>query len=420
MVLISIVLWLASKEDLYALQSNPVKSLNQLAAIVGATLILIQAILATRIRIFERLFGGLDEMYKAHRISGTLGLAIIVEHPVMLILNVLPQYESAQRYLLPGLAGLDYTSGIIALYSLLLLIMITLFLKLPYHIWKWTHILMFIPAIFILIHLFTINSDIATFLPLRIWLLGLASFAIFSSIYIRFFYNILAPKYKYRVISVKVQANVVEIQMAPEGKAIKFQAGQFIYLELKDAGISSEKHPFSIMSAPGSEVLEIAVKMDGDYTKSLKNLKQGAGAVIYGPYGQFGHAYNNMGEVQVWIAGGIGITPFISLLRNEKQYQSNKRIYLYYCVRSEEEALFDERIRASLHNNGNIQYLLRCSVIAGRLDIPAIMNDLKNDIPKAQFLLCGPRPMMEALQEQLILKGITRSKIFYEDFSLLG
>jgi predicted ferric reductase len=152
LTVISVTLWILSKNDTSFITQTPVRSLNQLFAILGVTLISIEGMLAARIKFIEKMFGGLDQVYSAHRVFGTLGMATILQHPVMLILNVLPNTKASLSYLIPDISSQGNFFGIIALYLFLILIIFSIFIKLPYHIWKLTHMLMGVAMIGVLIH----------------------------------------------------------------------------------------------------------------------------------------------------------------------------------------------------------------------------------------------------------------------------
>ena len=121
------------------------------------------------------------------------------------------------------------------------------------------------------------------------------------------------PRFEYRVESVKaINDRVVAIEMAPRGRAMRFSPGQFVFVQFFQRGISTEAHPFSVSSTPEDGRLRIVVKALGDYTSRLPALRRGAVARIEGPFGKFSH-HNCPNRKQVWIAGGIGITPFLSM-----------------------------------------------------------------------------------------------------------
>jgi predicted ferric reductase len=135
-------------------------------------------------------------------------------------------------------------------------------------------------------------------------------FYVYRELLARFFGSL----HDYQVQTVhEIDEGLVEVAMRPLGRAMAFVPGQFamIYLEAKDGW---HRHPFTISSAPREDVLRVTVKALGDYTSQLGQLVEpGMPAVIGGPHGRFNHMRGT--ERQVWIAGGVGVAPFLSWVR---------------------------------------------------------------------------------------------------------
>ena len=111
-----------------------------------------------------------------------------------------------------------------------------------------------------------------------------------------------------------VAPGLVDVHLRPLGKPLDFRPGQFamIYLEAKDGW---HRHPFTISGSPGDKSIRITVKALGDHTTRLPEAVQpGMPAVVSGPYGTFDRLRGT--DRQVWIAGGVGVAPFLSWLRS--------------------------------------------------------------------------------------------------------
>ena len=135
-------------------------------------------------------------------------------------------------------------------------------------------------------------------------------FYVYRELLARFFLSL----HDYEVDAVReIDAGLVEVAMRPIGRPVDFVPGQFamVYLEAKDGW---HRHPFTISSAPHEDVVRVTVKALGDYTSRLQELiEPGMPAVIGGPHGRFSHWKGT--DRQVWIAGGVGVAPFLSWLR---------------------------------------------------------------------------------------------------------
>ena len=136
------------------------------------------------------------------------------------------------------------------------------------------------------------------------------AFYVYRELLARFFLSL----HDYQVEAVReIDDSLVEVALRPLGRRVDFVPGQFamVYLEAKDGW---HRHPFTISSAPHEDVLRVTVKALGDYTARLQELiEPGMPAVIGGPHGRFSHWKGT--DRQVWIAGGVGVAPFLSWLR---------------------------------------------------------------------------------------------------------
>ena len=117
----------------------------------------------------------------------------------------------------------------------------------------------------------------------------------------------------------------------------------------------------------------------------------------------------------VFVAGGIGITPFVATV--EEALASGKNVYLYYSVREPAEALYDERFKELAEKFSNFKYKLWISNTRGKIGAQNIQQDI-NDLSKKFFFVCGPKPMMDSLKKQLREKGVKSDDIYMEDFTL--
>ena len=108
---------------------------------------------------------------------------------------------------------------------------------------------------------------------------------------------------------------------------LAFTPGQFIVLAFGGAG-AWERHPFSVASAPSERLLEVSIKASGDYTRDLHDkVQKGTPAKVAGPFGGFD--YRRGGQDQIWIAGGIGVTPFLSWIRSlDDGFDRKRRLLL--------------------------------------------------------------------------------------------
>ncbi len=417
--IITVVLWLMSKSSLSLLSFPVWKSLGQLAGLIAATTISLEFLLSARLKIVEKLFGGLDKVYKFHALAGAMSLFFSINHPLFLAINVLPTSQAATRYLVPSLSNIPYLTGFLALYTLLILVLLTLLIKLPYRFWKLTHYFMVIPLVMVIWHVLIIPSDTSNFLPLKIWLTASSGLALFFYIYKKFFYTHSAAKHSYLLSAVTVKNQLIELVLKPVGKALQFLPGQFAYISIDSPGFRTDEHPFSLASAPNDSYLHLGVKPLGELTTKLATLPLGAGVKVYGPYGTFGDRLLASNKDSVWIAGGVGVTPFLSLLKYYTLNPVSKKIWFFYVNKTRQDLDYLNEMQEDCSKVGNIKIIPYPSAERGRFSVDAIKPEILNYKDKL-FLLCGPRQMMEDLTWQLVSAGVHPKNIVLEDFNFFA
>lgn len=350
-------------------------------------------------------------MYHTHHRMANVAFVFLLFHPILLATRWIPQdIAKVFWYFLPVHRRLAVDFGSWSLWGLIILMLLTLVIKLPYDKWKLTHKFMGVVFIFGVIHLFTLD-DLSTASPLLyLFLLIVSVAAIAAWIYKSFLLEHVLEKPKFEVANVdRLSDQVMEIELEAED-AITFTPGQFYFFSFIAPDITREAHPYTVCSAPGQKQIKIMVKALGDYTRNLyRSLESGAIALLEGPYGRFD--YRQESKNQVWIAGGVGIAPFLSWIRNMKEQDSDIKTDLYYCVNTEEEAVFLNEFKEFEKQSTGFNIHLVCADREGFLDARDI-SDLKQ---KAVYI-CGPRQMRKKLLKEFKRMNVPKEDIHYEDF----
>ncbi|HVY01395.1 MAG TPA: ferric reductase-like transmembrane domain-containing protein [Candidatus Nanoarchaeia archaeon] len=392
-------------------------TLGEVFGLVGMTMFAMTFVLSTRIKWIEDVFGGLDKVYLTHGILGGTALVLILAHPIFLVLKFIPQdFNTAAKYLLPSSAW-SVNFGIIALLGMMLLIGITLFSKMKYNIWKFTH--EFLGAMFILaaLHIFLVrgtasSDDIFTG---YYWYAGVvSSIGILAFSYSLFLKNRIMKNAVYIVEKIANKKDLFEIIMIPEHKPIRYQSGQFVFVRFYNEGLSREAHPFSIASKSNEERIKIVIKKLGDYTSKMENLKVGDKVSVEGPYGRF-HFKNYENKNQVWIAAGIGITPFMGMAQDLEFESPDCKVELYYTAKDSSDFIGYERFRRISMENKNFKFFPWNSDEKGRISPEVIINNTK-DIKNKQFLICGGSAFKESMISGLVKAGVDINNIHEEAF----
>jgi len=212
----------------------------------------------------------------------------------------------------------------------------------------------------------------------------------------------------------RLAQDVVEVDLQNIKRPLVFAPGQFIFVSFKDPGISDEIHPFSISSAPTEQELMITIKAEGDYTKHLLKLKEGTKAYAEGPFGAFRYDLCPNND-QIWIAGGIGITPFLAMAKTLQQHPTI-HVDLYYTMHDESEEVYVEDLQILSKQTTNLAVAPFYSTKHGRLKAE-IIAQASGDLTRKDIFLCGPPIMMRSLTSQFLTLGVPKEQIHSEEFS---
>lgn len=414
---ITVCIWFVSKNTLLAFSSDPLTTLAQIFGLTGLLLMMINLTLSTRLRFIEDLWGGLDKVYESHHVTGMTSFLLLVSHPLLMAAQALPDVAVAVQYFWPG-SYLPYTFGILAQYIMYIVFVFILIVKLPYHIWKRTHQAMGLVAILGATHALLIPSDISVFIPLRLWMIFWIIAGISAFLYIFFLYDRIPDVFVYEVEGTEKYNDVISIRAKPRRRKMAFVSGQFAYVAFENPKVGNEQHPFSISSSPHEDTIRFSIKMLGDYTRRLAQVKKGDRMFLKGPHGRFGRHYLEGSNPLVWIVGGIGITPFLSMLRFGAHEKKERKIILFYVYRTPDEGIFSRELNQLAQAHQGVELIEWCSAQKGRFSL----SQAASYLPVANnytVQLCGPLPMMESLKKQFMDKGIYESDIVYERFNLI-
>lgn len=392
--------------------SDPIYELGTSLGFWGFLLFGLNFVLATRWRWVERLVGGLDRVYTLHGLMGRWTMVLIVLHLAVLTIQALPDWSLATTYIVPGL-DLSYSLGGAGTLLLALLVAATLWARWSYELWLASHRWMGLPYLLGGAHAIVAQGD------WYLWLMTIAGG--YAWAYSAFLYRRLGPRYAGIVGEVRSLGAITELTIRLD-RPHHCTPGQFVFLEVtrSAAGLPAERHPFSVSAILDAATLRLSVKRLGDFTAHLADLTIGDRVAVYGGYGMFGVRALASGDA-LWVAGGIGVTPFLSLLRHIAAHGSpgGGQITMVWSVREAEEAVYLAEIQALAGAIPGLRVHLHVTTTNGRLtgdQLAALL--VPTALDGAHILLCGPLPMMRALAGQLTATGARPSRIISEEFSL--
>ena len=376
-------------------------------ALMGALMLM-----ALRPLWLERRLGGLDHLYQLHKWSGISAGTVVLLH---WFLTKSPRWLSdwgllqlgprpAGPHVVDALRGIAKEAGEIAFYAMVIFIIVSLVKVLPYGRFRQIHkvgAVLFLMAAFHSVYLTPYNLRWAPFgiLILAVSIIGSVAALISLSGQIG-----KLNRYAGEIIAVRQPSGkILELEVRlPADFQDEYLPGQFALLTLhKDEG----SHPFTILREDiqnGSIVF--AIKQLGDYTRQLaERVLVGDQVSVEGPFGRF--VLPESGFLEYWIAGGIGIAPFIAWLESlVAEGERRPGTQLYYCVHKE-DAIYTERLQ-QLSKLTGVKITQVDRRTDGDLDLSSL--EITED---TQIWFCGPKRLRD-----MLLTRIPSSQLHYEQF----
>ena len=365
------------------------------------------AILGGRWRIVESLFGGLDRVYLAHKWMAIYALALAAIH--FTFKAGMPGWETASILAIPPF----WTRLVrqLSLLALMLIIILALNRKIPYHRWRWWHKLSGPLFLIVVLHWLSFKSPIALASAAGIWLAVLSGLGVIAAFYKLALYPFLSPHAEYRVVSANPGSAAVHLELQPVRNPIAFTPGQFAFISMKEEGLR-EPHPFTIASNENGHV-HFVIRNLGDYTNRLvANATPGMYATVYAPFGRFSRPADSKREV--WIAGGVGISPFIAWLTDEDRPHESVTLFYFFTPGREfpAAARLDEMARLRGAELVPVPDGPMSPVFARRF--ADIAHEAGSDQISVSF--CGPKGLLRRIQHAMRDNGIPDANLHYEYF----
>ncbi len=371
---------------------------------------------------FEWLNGkrGMDLMLKFHRRIVFFALVLVIAHIALIAPLSMP------NLIWPVMLAF------FLIVAMIVMAKIRSKIKLKYEIWRLSHGF-FAVVILGLIGFHALSEGGYSSHPIVAIYLGIFTLlAIFSLPYVHVYKSIKARKNPYIITQITHSADQQwTIEIEPEsGEAIDFLPGQFAFVAFNEQK-KPQFHPFSFSSAPSARPkIAFTIKEVGDFTHTVGDIKLGAKVYLDGPYGYMTRDLHrgpeNRGKGLVLLAGGIGITPMISMLREMKSNRDQDPVKLFYGCRYEEDLLYKEELE-DLKSELNLEVHILLSQPnniwpgeVGRLD-SSYLNSAINFPHFNEYLYfsCGTTDFVKDTVKSLEnIKGIPFFNIRYENFSV--
>ena len=354
-------------------------------------------------------------MYRVHKWLGIGAMALMIGHQL-----VEPHFKRwTPETSIGELAG---EAGEFALYGFIGLILVSWFkrlpylnLEIPYQLWRPSHRLTGVFFAIVAFHQLFTDKPIAAGTPLALYLNAFCIAGLCAYVYT----ELLAPRLRrreFKVSDIVRRGNVVDVLLAPRSTLLDWKPGQFAFVSSPDAGMS-EPHPFTIASAPrDTGEIRFALKSLRDWTRRLTTtLRPGMRVVVEGPYGRFD--FRKGRKQQHWLAGGIGITPFLAWAESLTSSDPHT-IHLVYCVTTPDEVIGLDVLEKARARNARFSFDVMVSGRDGRLTARRLTDGAPFPIKDADLLYCGPIGLKTAMERDLAAIGQSPRSIRAELFEL--
>lgn len=383
-------------------------SVGEFFGMLGLICIVLSLVLMLRFPVLANAVGGLEAMYRLHRRFGLAGYLLLLLHPLAF----------AQAMGIKGLAPLGKSWGFLAGWAALLTLMLALlftFVLRPAGYARWRNLHWLTATAFVLMvgHVLYYEQDWSRDAMLAgnaVMLIGLiaplARYAIVDR-------GMAMTTYRVDVVNRPIPG-VIDLKLIPDGEALAIKPGQFVFVRFmsgRDYTGCAHFHPFTASSVYPGGGLRLSIKANGRCTEAMQRLEPGAVARLQGP---FGHLFENVREnVQIWIAGGIGITPFLARARMLEKAAGGK-VKLFYLYDKGQAAFLDE-LQALAADNPNFDvYPLITHGLPGVAT--SVFDAMLPPWDDKSYILCGPPGLTENIRSYLACHGVAPSQIREEGF----
>ena len=369
---------------------------------------------------------GLDAVLQFHRQITFVALVFILAHPVILFV----ERPARMSMLNPLEASWMVRWGLVSVLLLVVLVVTSVWrrqLRLGYEVWRVSHGLLAIVVVATaLIHIDMSGYYVSGPWRRGVWIL-MAVVLIGLLVWVRIIKPLQLLRRPYTVSEVRhVGSDVWALTVEPDGHdGLDFEPGQFAWLMVDRSPFGVREHPFSFSSSPErTDAYEFTIKELGDFTSTVGQIEPGTRAYLDGPFGAFS-SERRQGPGYVLIAGGVGISPMMSMLRTMAALDDPRPVTLIYGSPSWDEVIYpDELERLTDELDLTVVHVLEHPPAdwdgeTGLINGEVLDRHLPARPERRQYFICGPDPMMDAVERSLRERGISADNINLERFEFV-
>jgi len=368
---------------------------------------------------------GMDNIIQYHREVGIVAFVFVLAHPIILIAadsTFLEYFDPRVNFL----RAVFLTFATLAVTAILATSFWRETFRLQYEWWRLIHGTLALGVVFVgVAHAVQVGHYLD---PL--WKKGALALLIgglgYLLLHTRLVRPWLARKRPYRVVRVEAERDsTYSLTVEPvDHPGMRFTPGQFAWITINDTPFTLQQHPFSFCSSARKRQITFAAKESGDFTSSWKDIDPGAPVFLEGPFGAFTPAPSPSTGLFL-IMGGIGVTPAMSILRTMRDDAEKRPVTLIYGNKDWETIAFRDELE-------ELREALQLRLVH-LLEEPAddwdgergfvteeLLQKLLPDRPETyQYLICGPKPLMDVAETSLRDLGIAWDRIYTERFQIV-
>jgi ferredoxin-NADP reductase len=233
---------------------------------------------------------------------------------------------------------------------------------------------------------------------------------------------------KYKVVEAKkITPTILQLTLTPKSKKMSFDPGQYAAISFRRNGRPTTVRCFSIVSSPNSDHLQFAMRVQGDFTTAATELQPGDDVMVQGPFGQF-VIDDRFDKNVLMLAGGIGVTPFMSMIRFANEIKLKIPITLIYSCRTQSEVPFFQELLDIEKSNPRFKVLFLISegdysqLRGARVMKSRISEDILNKVTGGFYgsfthFVCGPQGFISTAQSILIDNNVDSDHLIVEAFN---
>lgn len=369
---------------------------------------------------------GLDELLQFHGKAGYFAWGFIIAHFVILFLAD----SEFHKFLDPRVnfpRALALSSVLIAITALIAFTHWREKIGLVYEWWRASHGLLALFIVFVgTVHILQVSFYISELWQQAIWV-SLSLITIGLLLHNRVWRPYQMKKKPYKITNIKKEVDSIwSIELEPQGhRGFEFKAGQFAWITLGDSPFKLQQHPFTVSSsAERISTLRFTIKELGDFTSEIGQIEEGSTAFIEGPYGNFTLSESTATH-NIFIVGGIGITPLMSVLQTLRDRGDSREITVIYGTPSKGLTPFYEELKV-LSSELNLDVIFVFEEAdddwdgeTGFITEEILKKYTPEDFEKCEYFICGPPPMMDVVEPTIAGWGVPVHKVHSERFNIV-